>query len=237
MPRQKIKISEERCIGCGLCVNACREGALALVDGKAKLIQADYCDGFGRCLPLCPTDAISFEDIPDCTSGGKTPPLHQSATKHVGDAALGVPPLEHAPSQPKQWPLQIQLVSPNAAFFQDAHLLVAADCAAFACPRFHEDYMQNRIVLIGCPKLDAADYAEKLTQIFTANNMQSVTAIRMEVPCCAGIVGTAEEALKRCGKTLPWQAITLSLDGRELDRQAHDAVYGRAMRAPTESLP
>jgi len=231
MTRERIKINEDLCVGCSLCVNACQEGALQLVDGKAKLVRADHCDGLGRCLPLCPTDAISFEpvesgdldalesivsDIPDvseCMAGGISPLLPHPAAGHAG---TGSSRPHNTDSALKQWPIQIQLVNPNAPFFQNAHLLIAADCAAFAYRNFHEDYIQGRTLLIGCPKLDDADYAQKLEQILRANEIRSIMLVRMEVPCCAGIVGAAEKALKHCDKTIPWQVVTLSLDGRVL---------------------
>jgi len=229
MARQRIKINEDLCTGCGLCVNACQEGALRLIDGKATLVYTDHCDGLGKCLPLCPTDAISFEpvesgdlDAPQSIASGapstsewKTPSLHCPTVEHAG---AGSSRPYSTGSELKQWPIQIQLVNPAAPFFQNAHLLIAADCAAFAYRNFHEDYIQGRTIIIGCPKLDDADYAEKLTQILAANDIQSITVVRMEVPCCAGIAEAAQKALKSCGKTIPRQVVTLSLDGRVLDR-------------------
>jgi len=198
MTKQKIKIDEALCIGCELCVNACKEGALQLVDSKAKLVEENHCDGLGRCLPICPTNAISFEEV---------------------DVSVEATIPKETPSRSalKQWPLQIQLVSPNAPFFQNAHLLTAADCAAFAYQNFHEDYIRDRAIVIGCPKLDAVDYAEKLELILRTNDIQSVTIVRMEVPCCAGLAEAAKRAIQACGKTIPWQVVTFSLDGRVLE--------------------
>ena len=195
MMRQKIRIDTDRCSGCGLCVNACKEGSLQLIDGKAKLVHAAHCDGLGRCLSLCPADAITFEPVEDDAPCGDRVP----------------------PSALRQWPLQIRLVNPQAPFLQNAQLLIAADCAAYAYKNFHEDYMRDRIVLIGCPKLDDADYAKKLEKILDANDIQSLTVVRMEVPCCAGLVTAVEDAIQAGEKTVPCEVVTLSLDGRALD--------------------
>ena len=189
MTRKTIKIDENKCIGCALCVSACKESAIELVNGKAKLTREDHCDGLGMCLPVCPVNAIRFE----------------------GDEAATQ---DHIPVN--QWPLQIQLVAPNARFFNHAHLLVAADCTAFAYGNFHNDYMKNKVVVIGCPKLDHADYAEKLTEILKQNDIQSMTVARMEVPCCAGIENAAKTALQNCGKPIPWQVVTFSIEGKVL---------------------
>ena len=183
MSKKTIQIDQEKCTGCGLCTSACHEGAIGLVDGKAKLIHADYCDGLGNCLPVCPTGAIYFVD----EDGNKR--------------AL------------KSWPLQIQLVAVNAPFFDNADLLIAADCTAFAYPKFYEIFSKGKIVLIGCPKLDEVEYSSKLTEIIKTNNIQSLTVIRMEVPCCTGIFNATETALKNSGKNLPFQSHIIGIDG------------------------
>ena len=184
-----VKINEDLCTGCGLCVSACKESAIALIGGKAKLVREDYCDGLGMCLPVCPTGAISLGE----------PPLRTEDTAHL-----------------RHWPLQIQLISPNAPCFEGAHLLIAADCTAFAYAHFHSEYMQGKVTLIGCPKLDETDYSEKLADILRANDIKSVTAARMEVPCCAAVVTAAGQALKDSGKQLPFHTVTFSIGGKVL---------------------
>lgn len=233
MIRQIIKIDEEKCNGCGLCVNACHEGAIALVDGKAKLIRDDYCDGLGNCLPVCPTGAITFEER-------EALPFDEEAVKAKMDANTSEHPVfsgcpgsrsltfnrqesKPAPaeisfqSQLRQWPVQIKLVPVNAPYFNNANLLIAADCTAYAYGDFHNRFIKNRITLIGCPKLDNADYSEKLTAILKNNNIRSVTVVRMEVPCCGGIEYATMEALKNCGKLIPWQVQVISTDGELLE--------------------
>ena len=312
MKRRIIRIDEEKCNGCGACAAACHEGAIEMIDGKAKLTREDYCDGLGDCLPQCPTDAISFEereapaydeaavlaarrqkqaahsgclgtqarmlhreDMPtqnaahDCpgsqaravqhkeVSAGSTAssdtstcgtdssapnaahrcPGSQARTLRREDmpaqpAAHGCPgsrmrTLTHsetpaqsdapAASELRQWPCQIRLAPVRAPYFDGAKLLIAADCTAYAYARFHSDFMRGKVTLIGCPKLDGVDYAEKLTEILCANDIQSVTVLRMEVPCCGGLENAAKRALQACGKFLPWQVVTLSIDGRILD--------------------
>ena len=312
MKRRIIRIDEEKCNGCGACAAACHEGAIEMIDGKAKLTREDYCDGLGDCLPQCPTDAISFEereapayneaavlaarrqkqaahsgcpgtqarilrreDMPTqnsthgCpgsqaraiqrkeVSGGSTAssdaptcgtdssvqntahgcPGSQARTLRREDmpaqpAAHGCPgsrmrTLTHsetpaqsdapAASELRQWPCQIRLAPVRAPYFDGAKLLIAADCTAYAYARFHSDFMRGKVTLIGCPKLDGVDYAEKLTEILRANDIQSVTVLRMEVPCCGGLENAAKRALQACGKFLPWQVVTLSIDGRILD--------------------
>ena len=223
MERKVIKIDEEKCIGCGLCASTCKEGAIDMVDGKAKLMREDYCDGFGNCLPVCPTEAISFE------SGT----VHTAQVKKTEAFAGGCPGIQakaieressrvqvqtQIPSSHlNQWPVQIKLVAPNAPYFEDANLLIAADCSAYAYGNFHEEYMKNRVTIIGCPKLDACDYSEKLTAILKNNSIKSVTIVRMEVPCCSGIESATKLALQNCAKMIPWQVVTISTDGRILE--------------------
>ncbi len=244
MIRQIIKIDEDKCIGCGLCVNACHEGAIGMVNGKAKLMRDDYCDGLGNCLPVCPTAAISFEereaaafdqaavtnntannDQPKTLACG-CPGTHSKSLKreeqHAG-AQTHTQPQSQTQTIPvqthlNQWPVQIKLAPPNAQYFSDAHLLIAADCTAFSYGNFHADYMKNKITLIGCPKLDDGDYSEKLTAILKSNNIKSVTVARMEVPCCGGIENAVKAALQNCGKMIPWQVVVISTDGRIIDR-------------------
>jgi len=230
MVRQIIKIDEENCNGCGLCAQACHEGAIAMVDGKAKLIRDDYCDGLGNCLPVCPTGAIAFEEREAAAFDEEAVKANQSQTQPLpcgcpgtnarainhSAAAHSEAPV-HTASELRQWPVQIKLVPVNAPYFNNAHLLIAADCAAYACAAFHSRFMKNKITLIGCPKLDEGDYSEKLTAIIKNNDIKSVTVVRMEVPCCGGIESAAVNALKRSGKFIPWQVYTLSTDGNVLE--------------------
>ncbi|MBN2811014.1 MAG: 4Fe-4S binding protein [Spirochaetales bacterium] len=274
MKRQIIKIDETKCNGCGLCVSACHEGAIAMIDGKARLIRDDYCDGLGNCLPACPTNAITFEEREAAAydeeavqrhleeqkaktaqasfapaghanglSGGMkfapASPAHAAAHSPApsscgcpGSAARSLrsenapapaapqnlrgPSAETAESQLRQWPVQLKLVPVNAPYFNGAHLLVAADCAAYAYASFHQDFIRNRITVIGCPKLDAGDYTEKLTAILANNDIKSLTVVRMEVPCCGGLSHAATEALKASGKFIPWQVVTVSTEGEIL---------------------
>jgi len=200
MLRQIIKIDKEKCNGCGLCVTACHEGAIGLVDGKAELLRDDYCDGLGNCLPVCPTGAITFEER-DTLEYNET-----EVKKNIPTA-----------SRLSQWPVQIKLVPVNALYFENANLLVAADCAAYAYGNFHNDFIQGKITVIGCPKLDDVDYSEKLTAIIKENNIKSVTVVRMEVPCCGGIENAVKTALQNSGKMIPWQVVTVGTDGRLLE--------------------
>ena len=239
MLRKIIKIDESKCNGCGLCVTACHEGAIVLADGKARLLRDDYCDGLGDCLPACPTGAISFEMREAAPydeaavlarlrkeSGGSPvfngcpgaraalnelkPARPNEIAKNAGSGEA------ERPSQLRQWPVQIKLVPVDAPYFAGADLLVAADCTAFACADLHERVMQGRITLIGCPKLDQADYAEKLAAILERNDIHSVSVARMEVPCCGGLVHAVQDALQRSGKKIPLRIITITTDGRIL---------------------
>jgi ferredoxin len=233
MIRKIIKIDEDKCNGCGLCVEACHEGAIGIVDGKAKLLRDDYCDGLGNCLPVCPTGAISFEEreaaeyneaavqenmlkklaaaVPRGCPGRNIKTIRRERQESVRNETA------ENTSQLLQWPVQIKLVPVNAPYFNDANLLIAADCSAYAYGNFHSRFMKNRITLIGCPKLDEVDYSEKLTEIIKNNNIKSVTVVRMEVPCCGGIENAVKTALKESGKFIPWQVVTISTDGEILD--------------------
>ena len=207
MKRKIIKIDEEKCNGCGLCAEACHEGAIGIVDGKAKLMREDFCDGFGDCLPNCPTGAISFEVR-------EAPEYDETAVKEAKNSPVSaVKPT----SRLSQWPCQIKLVPTQAPFFDGAKLLIAADCTAYAYANMHEDFMKGKVTIIGCPKLDGVDYTDKLTEIIRNNDIKSVTIVRMEVPCCGGLQRAAENALKNSGKFIPWQVVTISRDGKILD--------------------
>ncbi|MBE6949554.1 MAG: ferredoxin [Ruminococcaceae bacterium] len=230
MIRKIINIDEEKCNGCGICVEACHEGAIGMVNGKARLLRDDYCDGLGDCLPACPTGAISFVEreaaaydeaavmankakekapLPCGCPGTQSKAIKRKVEEYV--------PSTKAVSQLRQWPVQIKLVPVNAPYFNGAKLLVAADCTAFAYGNFHNDFIRNHITLIGCPKLDMVDYSEKLTQIIKNNDIKSVTVVRMEVPCCGGIENAVKNALQASGKFIPWQVVTVSTDGRIID--------------------
>ena len=230
MIRKIIKIDESKCNGCGACAAACHEGAIEMIDGVAKLTREDYCDGLGDCLPTCPTDAISFEEreAPAYDEAAvlaakeeKTAPLpcgcpgtHAKAIQREAAAPISNTPAE---SQLSQWPVQIKLLPVNAPYFDNANLLIAADCTAFAYGNFHNEFIRGHITLIGCPKLDEGDYTEKLTAIIANNNIKSVTVVRMEVPCCGGIENAVKSALQASGKFLPWRVVTIATDGRILD--------------------
>lgn len=227
MIRKIIKIDEEKCNGCGACVSACHEGAIGLVDGKAKLMRDDYCDGLGDCLPSCPTGAISFEQREAADYNEKA--VMENRLKKHGIANHGGCPgskLSHimhgygshtdikAESRLSQWPVQIKLVPVNAPYFDGADLLIAADCTAFAYGNFHNDFIKDKITLIGCPKLDSVDYSEKLTAILAVNDIKSVTVVRMEVPCCGGIQTAVQKALDASGKNVPLNVTVISTDGK-----------------------
>ena len=227
MIRKIIKIDEEKCNGCGACVSACHEGAIGLVDGKAKLMRDDYCDGLGDCLPSCPTGAISFEQREAADYNEKA--VMENRLKKHGIANRGGCPgsklsrIMHdhgshtdikAESRLSQWPVQIKLVPVNAPYFDDADLLIAADCTAFAYGNFHNDFIKDKITLIGCPKLDSVDYSEKLTAILAVNDIKSVTVVRMEVPCCGGIQTAVQKALDASGKNVPLNVTVISTDGK-----------------------
>ena len=241
MIRKIIHIDEEKCNGCGLCAEACHEGAIDIVDGKAKLVRENFCDGFGDCLPNCPTSAISFEerealayDEAAVKAAQKKAAEKLMYEMHVGGGCPGSRMMElhkediaqdqettqiraHSVSRLNQWPCQIKLLPTKAPFFEGAKLLIAADCTAYAYANMHEDFMKGKITLIGCPKLDSVDYSEKLTAIIRDNDIKSVTIVRMEVPCCGGLQRAAETALRNSGKFIPWQVVTISRDGRILE--------------------
>ncbi|MBQ7397574.1 MAG: 4Fe-4S binding protein [Clostridia bacterium] len=232
MIRKIIKIDREKCNGCGACAAACHEGAIEMIDGKATLTREDYCDGLGDCLPACPTGAITFEEREapaydeDAVQKAKLkkqgvklpcgcPGTQSKAIRRDASASICKP--QSSSSQLSQWPCQIKLVPVHAPYFDGANLLVAADCTAYAYGNFHNEFIRNRITLIGCPKLDEGDYAEKLTRIIAENNIKSVTVVRMEVPCCGGIENAVKRALQASGKFIPWQVVTISTDGKILD--------------------
>ena len=202
MIRKIIQIDEEKCNGCGACASACHEGAIGMVDGKAKLLRDDYCDGLGDCLPVCPTGAISF--------------VEREAAAYDESAVLVAKAKKEQPvlSELQQWPVQIKLAPVNAPWFDGANLLVAADCTAYAYANFHQDFMKGHITVVGCPKLDAVDYAIKLTEIIRNNDIRSFTVVRMEVPCCGGIEHAVKSALHDSGKMIPWNVVTITTDGR-----------------------
>lgn len=238
MKRNIIKIDEKKCNGCGLCVAACHEGALQLIDGKARLISESYCDGLGDCLPECPTGAIVIEERETVAYDEEAVKKHMSPNKPQPPEATipcgcpgtqakllvkkqpqATPVLsgENLQSQLSQWPCQLKLVPVNAPYLDNAHLLIAADCTAFAYPNIHQKFMRNKITLIGCPKLDDIDYSEKLTAILQQHELKSVTILKMEVPCCGGILQAVKKALANCGKMIPWNVVTISTDGRILE--------------------
>ena len=232
MVRKIIKIDEDLCNGCGLCANACHESAIAIINGKAKLLRDDLCDGLGDCLPSCPTGAISFEER-EAAEYSEAEVKKHKANQSTAPLACGCPgtaakffrraeenEISESPkvrSMLMQWPCQIKLVPVNAPYFENANLLIAADCTAYAYGNFHNDFIRNHITLIGCPKLDEGDYAEKLEQIISNNNIKSVKIVRMEVPCCGGIENAVKRALQASGKFIPWQVVTITTDGKILE--------------------
>ena len=209
MIRKIIQIDKEKCNGCGICADACHEGAIDIIDGKAELAREHFCDGLGDCLPECPTGAISFDER-------EAPEYDEKAVK---EAPEPVKPSSTADSVSKlqNWPVQIKLAPANAPYFDGAKLFIAADCTAYAYASFHQDFIRNKVTLIGCPKLDQVDYSEKLTEIIQNNNIQSVTIARMEVPCCSGLEMAAKKALQTSGKFIPWQVVTISIDGKIME--------------------
>ena len=217
MIRRIITIDEEKCNGCGLCADACHEGAIGIVDGKARLLREDYCDGLGDCLPACPMKAITFEE--------REAPAYNEAAVLAARKAKEAPQPCGCPGSACQsvqtvtnclgnFPVQIKLMPPNAPYLDNADLLIAADCTAYAYGNFHHDFMKNRVTLIGCPKLDAVDYSQKLTEIFRSNDIRSVTLTRMTVPCCGGLALAVKKAIEQSGKNIPLQIVTIAPDGR-----------------------
>ncbi len=234
MKRQIIEIDENKCNGCGACANACHEGAIGMINGKARLLRDDYCDGFGDCLPHCPTGAITFVEREAAAydeaavQKNKQQKAAASTPAHSGCPGARMQMLNRntfAPSAPAasmtsalaQWPCQIKLAPINAPFYENAKLLIAADCTAYAYANMHQDFMRGHVTLIGCPKLDDIDYSEKLTEIIRQNNIEEVTIVRMEVPCCGGLEHAARTALQSSGKFLPWHVVTISIDGNILN--------------------
>ncbi len=232
MIRKIIQIDQDKCNGCGACAAACHEGAIAMVDGKAQLMRDDYCDGLGDCLPACPTGAISFV-VREAAAYDEAAVLAAKAKKEEtlpcgcpGTAAKAIH-REEVPasicqtpaSQLRQWPVQIKLAPVNAPWFDGADVLVAADCTAYAYGNFHQEFIKGRVTLVGCPKLDNVDYSEKLTEILRNNGIRSITVVRMEVPCCGGMENAVKRALQLSGKSIPCNVVTISTDGRILDRK------------------
>ena len=240
MKRRIVEIDQEKCNGCGACADACHEGAIAMVNGKAQLMRDDYCDGLGDCLPTCPTGAITFVEREaaaydeKAVMENKQKKMQEKMKKEGMTLPCGCPgsqsrnirreesPASQAPraeqvSRLSQWPVQIKLVPVNAPYFDGAKLLIAADCTAYAYAAFHERFIRGHITLVGCPKLDGVDYSEKLTEIIRNNDIKSVTVVRMEVPCCGGLEMAAKKALQQSGKFIPWQVVTVSTDGNILD--------------------
>ena len=233
MKRRIIEIDQEKCNGCGACAQACHEGAIGMVNGKAQLLRDDYCDGLGDCLPACPTGAITFVEREAAAYDEQAVKENQRKKQQAQGGCPGQRMRQfsrpasttHSPSSPgervsqlAQWPCQIKLAPVNAPYFDGARLLIAADCAAYAYAAIHQDFMAGKVTLIGCPKLDNVDYSEKLTQIIAQNDIHSVTILRMEVPCCGGLEMAAKKALQQSGKFIPWQVVTLSVDGKILDK-------------------
>ncbi len=235
MIRKIINIDENKCNGCGLCADACHEGAIGMIDGKARLLRDDYCDGLGDCLPVCQTGAITFVEREAAAYDEAAVMKNKSAQVNGAQLPCGCPGSQSKAiarknskvennnssnigiSQLRQWPVQIKLVPINAPYFDGARLLIAADCTAYAYAAFHEDFIKGHITLVGCPKLDSVDYSEKLTEIIRENNIQSVKVVRMEVPCCGGLENAVKTALQNSGKFIPWQVVTISTEGDILE--------------------
>ena len=239
MIRRIIQIDEDKCNGCGACANACHEGAIDIIDGKAELVREHFCDGLGDCLPECPTGAISFEEreapaydedaVKEAQS--KIAALNHAMSPHTGCPGSKIMQIQRTKtpetakpfsgadsvSQLENWPVQIKLAPLQAPYFDGAKLLIAADCTAYAYANFHSEFINGKITLIGCPKLDAVNYSEKLAEILRNNDIQSVTIVRMEVPCCGGLEMAAKKAIQDSGKFLPWQVVTISIDGEILE--------------------
>ena len=230
MIRRIINIDEEKCNGCGLCAGACHEGAIGMVNGKAKLLRDDYCDGLGDCLPVCPTGAITFIEREAAAYDEEA--VMRAKSKSEAPLACGCPgsmarqlktdspgscersaPVAAQPSELRQWPVQIKLAPVNAPWFKGAKLLIAADCTAYTYAAFHRDFIRGHVTLVGCPKLDSVDYSEKLTEIIRGNDIKSITVVRMVVPCCGGIELAVKKALLASGKMIPWNGFTIGLDG------------------------
>lgn len=224
--RKISRIDEDKCIGCGLCTQACHEGALQLVNGKAKLVSASQCDGLGICVPVCPNGAITLEQ--STINNNTNTPVNSNShcpgnhSNLIAKKKINKQQLEQTitlESQLQQWPCQIRLIPTTASYFEKADLLIAADCTAYAYANIHNDFMRNKITLIGCPKLDNCNYAEKLGEIFQSNNIRSITVLRMEKPCCSGLVNAAREALAASGKEVPFHFVIIGVDGSIIETQ------------------
>ena len=221
MIRKIIQIDEKKCNGCGACIKACHEGAIALVDGKARLMRDDYCDGLGDCLPSCPTGAISFTvrdalayDEVAVNKGRMECGCPGTAMKEIRRNASSCVAGLDAESCLSQWPVQIKLMPLNAPYYDNADLLIAADCTAYTYASFHERFIKGRITLVGCPKLDGVDYSEKLSLIFSRNNINSIVVVRMEVPCCGGLEMAVRRAIEQSGKRIKLDIVTISTEGK-----------------------